>query len=116
MEKKTIKPWGCEILWAKTDKYAAKFLYIKKGHKLSLQYHERKEESFIVDRGRIKLHWYEEGDTVARMQVMTAGEHFDIPAGMRHRFEAIDDACLIEVSTPELDDVVRLEDDYGRDE
>ena len=114
MEKFTDKPWGCEILWAETDKYAAKFLYIKAGHKLSLQYHEKKAESFVVDRGRIKFHWFEPGETVARIKVMTPGEHFDIPVGMIHRFEAIDDACVIEVSTPELDDVVRLEDDYGR--
>lgn len=114
MEKMTDKPWGCEVLWAHTDKYAAKLLYIKAGHRLSLQLHEKKDESFIVDKGRIKFHWFEPGDTVARIKVMTRGEHFDIPAGMKHRFEAIDDSCLIEVSTSELDDVVRFEDDYGR--
>jgi len=114
MEKTTDKPWGCEVVWAHTDKYVAKFLYIKKGHRLSLQYHEKRCESIIVDRGRIKLHWFENEDTTPRITVMAPGDHFDIPAGMKHRFEAIDDACLIEVSTPEINDVVRLDDDYGR--
>jgi len=111
----TIKPWGCEVLWAKTGDYAGKLLYLKAGHKLSLQYHSEKEESFIVFTGRIKFHWYDKNDpTVLIIKVMTAGEHMDIPAGTKHRMEAIDNSCLFEVSTPELDDVVRLEDDYGR--
>ena len=108
------KPWGREVIWAKTDKYAGKLLFIKKGHKLSLQYHENKSESIYISFGRIKYHWFDEGDTVSRIVVMTAGDCVDIPAGTKHRMEAIDDACLFEVSTPELDDVVRIEDDYGR--
>ena len=115
MEKVTQKPWGCEVLWAKTYHYAAKMLYIKAGHRLSLQYHREKSESIFVDRGRIKLHYIPKGETVPVIVVMTPGDHFDIPAGMTHRFEALDDSCLLEVSTPELEDVVRIEDDYGRD-
>jgi len=114
MEKTTVKPWGCEVIWAKSEEYVGKLLYIKKGHKLSLQYHEKKRESFIVSQGRIKFHWFEKGDTVPRIEVMIPGEHRDIAPGTKHRMEAIDDVCLIEISTTELDDVVRLEDDYGR--
>jgi len=114
VERRVDKPWGCEVIWAETEEYAGKLLFIKKGHKLSLQYHEKKRESFVVDRGRLKFHWKEEGDSTLRAVVMVVGDHFDIPPGMVHRMEAIDDCCLIEVSTPELDDVVRLEDDYSR--
>ena len=114
METKVDKPWGCEIIWAQTENYLGKMLFIKAGEKLSLQYHEQKAESILVNRGRIKFHWFEEGDTVPRIMVMAPGDHFDIPPKMVHRMEAIDNACIIEVSTSFPDDVVRLEDDYGR--
>lgn len=114
MSTQISKPWGQETIWAHTDKYAAKLLYISAGHKLSLQYHENKSESILVLSGRIKFHWKEDGDPVARVSVMVPGESVDIPPGMIHRMEAIDNAVLAEVSTPELDDVVRIEDDYGR--
>lgn len=113
-ERRVEKPWGCEVIWAETEEFVGKLIYIKAGHKLSLQYHEKKRESFVVDRGRIKFHWVEDGDPAPRIAVMSIGDHFDIPPGMVHRMEAIDDCCLIEVSTPQLDDVVRLEDDYDR--
>lgn len=108
------KPWGKEVIWAHTDKYAGKLLYINAGQMLSLQYHEKKSESIYVLAGRIKFHWRKDGDKVERISVMTPGEHVDIPVGMIHRMEAIDDVCLAEVSTPELDDVVRLKDIYNR--
>jgi mannose-6-phosphate isomerase-like protein (cupin superfamily) len=114
MEKVTSKPWGCEIIWAQTEDYVGKMLFIKAGERLSLQYHERKAESLLVNKGRVKFHWFEPGDTVQRTVVMCTGEHVDIPPGRKHRIEALEAACVIEVSTPELDDVVRLEDDYER--
>ena len=115
MEEKIDKPWGCEVIWAKTDKYVGKMLFIQAGAKLSLQYHRVKDETILVDKGRIKLHWFEDGDSVPRVQVLTPGESRHIPPGTIHRFEAIDNACVLEVSTTELDDVVRLDDDYGRE-
>jgi len=113
-ERQIDKPWGCEIIWAETDSFVGKFIYIKAGHRLSLQYHDEKRESFMVDRGRIKFHWMNKGEEVPTIVVMVPGDHFDIPPGMIHRMEAIDDCCLIEVSTPQLDDVHRIKDDYGR--
>ena len=114
MEKVTNKPWGSEIIWAQTEEYVGKMLFVKSGHRLSLQYHKDKVESLLVSKGRIKYHWYEENDTVPRTIVMCPGEHVDVPSGRKHRIEAIDHACVIEVSTVQLDDVVRLEDDYDR--
>ena len=116
MEKYVEKPWGCEVIWAETESYAAKLLFIKAGHILSLQYHQEKEESIIVSNGRIKFHWAEKEGEPLTSRVMTPGEHVDIRPGMIHRMEGIDNACVIEVSTPHLDDVVRLEDEYGRAE
>jgi mannose-6-phosphate isomerase len=114
MEKVISKPWGSEVIWAQTADYVGKMLFVKEGQRLSLQYHEKKEESLLVNQGRIKYHWYEDGDTVPRTVVMCVGDHVDVPAGRKHRIEAIEMACVIEVSTPGLDDVIRLEDDYGR--
>lgn len=114
MEKVIHKPWGCEVIWAHTDDYVGKLLYIKAGERLSLQYHEEKSESLLVSKGRVKYHWYEDGDDVQRTVIMCVGEHVDVPVGRKHRIEAIDMACVIEVSTPQLNDVVRLEDDYKR--
>jgi len=114
MEEKIDKPWGCEIIWAKTDTYVGKMLYIKAGNRLSLQYHAVKDETILVDRGRIKLHWMGVGDLVPRIVVMVSGDSMHIPPGMVHRMEALDDTCIMEVSTTELDDVIRIQDDYGR--
>jgi len=114
MEKVISKPWGCEIIWAQTEDYVSKLLFVKSGCRLSLQYHEHKAESLLVSQGRIKYHWYEDGDIVPRIIVMCVGDHVDVPPGRKHRIEAIDHACVVEVSTTQLDDVVRLEDDYDR--
>ena len=114
MKKVVEKPWGCEVIWAKNNRYVGKLLYINSGHKLSLQYHEKKVESFIVTQGRIKFHWFEDGETVPKIEVMVPGDYRDVPSGTVHRMEAIDNACIVELSTPELEDVIRLEDDYGR--
>ena len=106
------KPWGYELHWAKTDRYVGKILHIDAGHALSLQYHERKDETILLWEGRLQFEVGSGED--ARVWQMTAGEHIHLPPGTVHRMTAIDDCTLIEVSTPELDDVVRLEDRYGR--
>src|SRR5262245_65136581 len=112
MIRRVPKPWGEEIIFAHTDRYAGKVLLIRAGESLSLQYHERKDESLYLWQGRIRLQTERDGKADERL--LDAGETMHFPAGTRHRLEAIADAVLFEVSTPELDDVVRLEDRYGR--
>ena len=107
---KVEKPWGYELHWAQTDKYVGKLLFIKAGHRLSKQYHEVKEETVFVLKGT--LHNYDEDDNVTKFY---CGDTLHVTPGQVHRFGAGNyNVELIEVSTPELDDVVRLEDDYDR--
>lgn len=106
------KPWGYELLWAKTDRYVGKLIHVTAGHALSLQYHRMKTETIYLHSGRL-LFEIQEGDQLVRRQ-MQPGERIHVPAGTVHRMTAIDEVDLFEVSTPELDDVVRLEDRYGR--
>ena len=106
------KPWGYELHWAKTDRYVGKILHIDAGHALSLQYHNRKDETILLWEGRLRFEIGRGED--ARVWEMTAGERVHVTPGTVHRMTAIDDCTLVEVSTPELDDVVRLEDRYGR--
>ena len=107
------KPWGREVIFAETDRYAGKILHLAAGHRLSLQYHERKDETLFVLEGEVKL--LVEIDGVMQERLLRPGEAFRIGPGIRHRLCA-DRACVIaEVSSPELDDVVRLEDAYGRE-
>ncbi len=109
------KPWGHELIWARTDRYVGKVIAIQPGARLSLQYHEQKDESLIVTRGVLRLH-LEDGAGKIQIHDLQPGESSRIPVGRRHRFEALEERVeLIEVSTPELDDVVRLEDDYSRE-
>jgi mannose-6-phosphate isomerase len=108
------KPWGHEVIWAKTDQYAGKTLFIRGGHSLSLQFHRRKEESWYVLDGRAELELGRAGDAVTKKEVIGAGAAFHFEPGTVHRVTALDDTTILEVSTPELDDVVRLEDEYGR--
>ena len=112
--KRVEKPWGFELIWAHTPHYVGKILVIEAGKRLSLQYHERKDESIRVQSGRLRLH-LEDGAGVLRTHDLAAGEHCHIPVGRKHRFEALERTELVEVSTPELDDVVRVEDDFGRE-
>ena len=108
-----VKPWGYEILWAHTDRYVGKILHIEPGHCLSLQYHEQKHESIYVLRGRMIFRYRNErGDLVERE--MIAGAAQQVPTGMVHQFEALERTDVLEASTPHLDDVVRLQDRYGR--
>lgn len=106
------KPWGYELIFAKTDRYVGKIIHINRGESLSLQYHEMKEETLFVVRGELRLTVEYEGDR--RVVSLREGEAFHIPPRLIHRMEAIVDTDVAEVSTPELQDVVRLEDRYGR--
>jgi len=108
-----MKPWGREIWFAWTSKYAGKILEIKKGHRFSLQYHEKKLESQYVVSGKVKF-TYGKNPNKLRSKILKKGDKVDIPSRMIHRAEALSKTVLFEVSSPELDDVVKLEDDYGR--
>jgi quercetin dioxygenase-like cupin family protein len=106
------KPWGYELIFAKTSRYVGKILHINRGESLSLQYHELKEETLYVVEGELRLTIEHDGDR--RDITLRKGEAFHIPPRLIHRMEAIADTDVAEVSTPELQDVVRLEDRYGR--
>ena len=107
------KPWGYELLWAHTQQYAGKILSIRRGCQLSLQLHERKQESLYLLSGALEVELEgEDGRTTCHQ--MRPGETIDVPARRRHRLRALTACRVLEVSTPELHDIVRLEDDYGR--
>lgn len=110
---KTItKPWGFELIWAHTDKYVGKLLHVLSGEKLSRQYHEVKEETLHLLSGNLKLELGSEDNLFIKH--LTPGETFHLPPKTIHRMIAVTDCVLLEVSTPELNDVVRLQDAYGR--
>jgi quercetin dioxygenase-like cupin family protein len=111
---RVAKPWGHELIWAHTDRYVGKVLVIEAGKRLSLQRHEIKDESIFVTSGRLRL-YLEDEDGNVQVEELTAGAHRHVPTGRIHRYEAIERTELMEVSTPELDDVVRIEDDFGRE-
>ena len=106
------KPWGYELIWAKTDRYAGKVLHIEPGHVLSLQYHNTKDESIFVLAGEIILR-IQQGDTLIERR-LSQGAAYHIHPKLIHQFEAVVASDLLEASTPEIDDVVRLKDRYGR--
>jgi mannose-6-phosphate isomerase len=106
------KPWGYELIWARTDRYVGKVLHIEPGHVLSLQYHKKKDETIHVIAGEIILRTKPKDTLVERR--MKPGESFHIAPPLVHQFEAVVATDLLEVSTPEIDDVVRLQDRYGR--
>ena len=117
-KEKTIidKPWGHEEIWAQTSRYAGKILVIKDGHRLSRQYHNVKEETIMVQKGTLTCESGPrfEGDKI-HIDIMREGEIFHVPPGTIHRFCAESgEVRLLEVSTSEIDDIVRLEDDYRR--
>ena len=107
------KPWGYEILWARTDRYVGKILHIEPGQTLSLQYHEKKHESIYVLRGRMIFRYRDDKGELAERE-MIAGDAQQVPTGMVHQFDALERTDVLEASTPHLDDVVRLQDKYGR--
>jgi mannose-6-phosphate isomerase len=106
------KPWGYELVWARTDRYVGKILHVKAGHILSLQYHNRKDETMHVLRGELILRTRPGEALEAR--AFKAGDTVHIPPKLVHQIEAVVDSDVLEASTPELDDLVRLEDRYGR--
>jgi mannose-6-phosphate isomerase-like protein (cupin superfamily) len=108
------KPWGHELIWALSEHYAGKLLHVKAGHSLSLQFHREKDETLYLLEGRAELELAAPGEKTTRSEVVTPGAAFRIRPGTVHRIAAIEDVVFLEVSTPHLDDVVRLEDVYGR--
>ena len=112
--RRVDKPWGWELIWAETDRYAGKVLFVRAGESLSLQFHRVKDEAWFVQSGRAKLELGEAGEAVLSEEIVAAPAYFRFEPGTVHRVTALEDTTIIEVSTPELDDVVRLEDRYGR--
>ena len=112
--RRVDKPWGHELIWVLTDRYCGKVIVIETGRRLSLQYHERKDESVYVISGRLRLHLEDDAGAMT-VRELGPGDSARVPVGRRHRFEAAERVELIEVSTPELDDVIRVEDDFGRE-
>ena len=112
---KVEKPWGYEVIWALTDDYCGKVLFVKAGESLSLQFHRQKDESWLVQSGRAKLELGNAGEKTLKEEVIGAGAAFHYAPGTVHRVTAIEDTTILEVSTPHLEDVVRLEDAYGRE-
>lgn len=110
--RRVEKPWGYELHWAHTDRYVGKVLHVKKGHALSLQYHNVKDETIHVYTGKILFEIDVDGQLVGRE--MGPGESVHVMPKTIHRMTALEDTDVLEASTPELDDVVRLEDRYGR--
>ena len=108
------KPWGHELRWAITDRYLGKLIHVNRGHQLSLQYHVQKDESIFVASGLLDLVLEDDAGEV-QVHRMAPGMSARVRPGRRHRFVAVEDTDLFEVSSPEVDDVVRLEDSYGRE-
>ena len=113
---KVEKPWGYELIWALTDDYCGKILFVKAGESLSLQFHREKDESWFVHSGRAELEMGSPGDKSPNSEVVGAGAAFRIRPGTIHRVKALEDTVILEASTPQIEDVVRLEDRYGRAE
>jgi mannose-6-phosphate isomerase len=113
--KRVDKPWGYELIWALTEAYCGKVLCVRAGESLSLQFHREKDESWYVQSGRAELQVGAAGEAVLSTEVLAAGEALHFPPGTVHRVTALEDTTILEVSTPQIDDVVRLEDAYGRE-
>ena len=112
--RRVEKPWGWELIWADAEQYVGKLLFVRAGQSLSLQYHRQKDESWLVHEGRATLELGEVGGRLESLEI-AAGDAFRYRPGTVHRVTAIEDTLIVEVSTPHLDDVVRLEDRYGRE-
>jgi mannose-6-phosphate isomerase len=113
--RRVEKPWGYELIYGLTDRYCGKILFVRKGEQLSLQFHREKDEVIYVHQGRVELEIGEPGRT-PDTEVIGPGRAFRISPGVVHRWSALEDSLVLEVSSPEIDDVVRLEDRYGRAE
>ena len=112
--RRVDKPWGYELIWALTDDYCGKVLFVRAGESLSLQFHRRKDESWYVQSGRAELEVGAVGDAMLESEVLQAGASLRFRPGTVHRVRALEDTTILEVSTPQIEDVVRLEDSYGR--
>ncbi len=110
--RRVEKPWGYEIHWAHTDRYVGKILHITAGQALSLQYHVKKDETVYVQRGRLRYEIERDGQMTTLD--LGPGDALHVTPGTIHRMTALEDTDVLEASTPEIDDVVRLEDRYGR--
>jgi mannose-6-phosphate isomerase len=113
--RRVDKPWGYELIWAQADTYVGKVLVVKAGESLSLQFHKEKDESWLVYSGRAKLELGSVGEPMLKQEVIAEGAAFRFRPGTVHRVTALEDTTILEVSTPHLDDVVRLDDRYGRE-
>jgi mannose-6-phosphate isomerase len=113
--RRVEKPWGWELLWALGEGYAGKILFVREGHSLSLQFHREKDESWYVQSGRAEVEVGAVGDAVLNQEVLGPGAALRFRPGTVHRVTALEDTTILEVSTPQLDDIVRLEDLYGRE-
>jgi len=113
--RRVEKPWGYELIWADTNLYVGKLLFVRAGESLSLQFHREKDESWRVHSGRARLELGAAGDAFLNEEVVAEGACFRFTPGTVHRVTALEDTMIVEVSTPHLDDVVRLEDRYGRE-
>ncbi len=113
--RRVEKPWGWELIWAVADAYVGKVLFVKAGESLSLQYHEEKDESWYIESGRARLELGDVGQETLDEEIVETGACFRYRPGTVHRVTALEDTTILEVSTPHLDDVVRLEDRYGRE-
>jgi mannose-6-phosphate isomerase len=111
--RKVDKPWGFELVYALTDRYCGKIIFVRKDEQLSLQFHRVKDEVVYVHEGRIEMEIGDPGGALD-IEVVGPGRAFHIAPGTVHRLRALEDSVVLEVSTPEVDDVVRLEDRYGR--
>jgi mannose-6-phosphate isomerase len=112
--RRVEKPWGWELVWAEAEDYVGKLLFVRAGQSLSLQYHEMKDESWLVQQGRASLELGALGGDLETIEI-GPDDAFRYRPGTVHRVTAIEDTLIVEVSTPHLDDVVRLEDRYGRE-
>ena len=113
--RRVEKPWGWELIWADADAYVGKVLFVRAGESLSLQFHREKDESWYVQSGRARLELGDAGASILSEGVIVTGDAFRYRPGTVHRVTALEDTTILEVSTPHLDDVVRLEDAYGRE-
>jgi mannose-6-phosphate isomerase len=112
--RRVEKPWGFELIWAHADAYVGKVLFVRAGRSLSLQFHREKDESWYVEHGRASLELGDSDGGPLETVEIAAGDCFHFRPGTVHRVTALEDTTIMEVSTPQLDDVVRLEDAYGR--
>ena len=113
--RRVDKPWGYELIWALTDDYCGKVFFVRAGESLSLQFHRVKDESWYVQSGRAELQVGAAGEAILATEVLTPGAALRFRPGTVHRVKALEDTTILEVSTPQIDDVVRLEDNYGRE-